>query len=408
MKWFQIRQEDTLRRQQTPFGTASESQATLKTIGLCLIAKNEAHCIERCLASATRLVDFILVVDTGSTDGTQDVIRRFLKDNNIRGVVIEEPWRDFAWNRTFALTELRKYKDIDYCLMIDADEALEIEEGVDLEDFKRSLDRDFYQVPTFNGGIINQRPILFRNNVGFRYRGVLHEFLESPGRHCTWGVIIKGFHNRTFYDSARNKNPLKYLHDAELLERTLVSERDPFLISRYTFYLAQSYRSAGEKAKSLTNYLKRAELGFWEQEVFIALLSAGRLMEELGHSEADILTTYLRAFNVCPTRAESLHAAARYCRVNNKFHQGYMIARQGIDIKKPEGAALFVEPSVYTYGMLDEYSVLAYWAGHYSESLQASEKLLQLKDLPEGYRERIERNAQFAREKIQEANLQKV
>ncbi|ADP69608.1 glycosyl transferase family 2 [Rhodomicrobium vannielii ATCC 17100] len=402
MKWVSIRQEAKLKRQGTPFGNSSEPKA--KTVGLCMIVKNEAHCIRRCLASVKPLVDFVLVVDTGSTDGTQGVIRTFLEENNIKGVVIDEPWRDFAWNRTFALTELRKYTYIDYCLMIDADEALEFDENVDLTAFKKALSHDFYQLPTFNGGIINLRPLLFRNNINFKYRGVLHEFLESPGKHCTWGVI-RGLHNRTFYDSARNKNPQKYLHDAELLERTLKSEQDPFLVSRYTFYLAQSYRSAGDKAKSLTNYLKRAELGFWEQEVFIALLSAGRLMEDLGHSEADILATYLRAFNVCPTRAESLHAAARYCRVNNKFHQGYMIARQGIDIKKPEGAALFVEPSVYTYGMLDEYAVLAYWAGHYPESLEASEKLLQLKDLPAGYPERIELNAKFAREKIQEANL---
>ena len=90
--------------------------------------------------------------------------------------------------------------------------------------------------------------------------------------------------------------------------------------------------------------------------------------------------------------------------MNNKFHLGYMIARQGIEIKAPEGA-LFLEPSVYNYGMLDEFSVVAYWAGRYSESLDASRKLLKLKNLPEGYPERIQRNAQFALEKMQKVDF---
>ena len=46
---------------------------------------------------------------------------------------------------------------------------------------------------------------------------------------------------------------------------------DPFLISRYTFYLAQSYRDCGEKEKALANYMKRAELGFWNEEIYVSL-----------------------------------------------------------------------------------------------------------------------------------------
>ncbi len=368
-----------------------------------MIVKNEAHCIERCLKSAMPLVDFVLIVDTGSIDGTQDVVRRFLEEHNIPGAVINEPWRDFAWNRSHALAELRKHDNIDYCMMIDADEALEFDPDFDAIKCKQSLCHDSYHLRAIHGGVIILRPQLFSNKIAFVYRGVLHEFLQSPKADCSCETV-KVFHSRSFADSARNQNPQKYSHDARVLEAALESEREPFMVSRYTFYLAQSYRDAGDNSSALRTYLKRAGQGFWDQEIFLSLLCAGRLMETLGYSDAEILGTYLKAFDAFPSRAESLHAAARYCRLNRKFHLGYMIARQGIEIKAPEGA-LFLEPSVYNYGMLDEFSVVAYWAGHYSESLEASQKLLKLKDLPEGYPERIERNAQFAREKMQQADL---
>ena len=60
------------------------------------------------------------------------------------------------------------------------------------------------------------------------------------------------------------------------LRNALATETDPFLVSRYTFYLAQSYRDCGEREKSLANYLKRADLGFWNEEVYVSLLRGGQ------------------------------------------------------------------------------------------------------------------------------------
>jgi glycosyltransferase involved in cell wall biosynthesis len=76
-----------------------------------MMVKNEAHVILRCLASVRPLVDYVLIEDTGSADGTQEIIRAYLRDNSIPGTVIEEPWRDFGYNRSLALKALRAHKN---------------------------------------------------------------------------------------------------------------------------------------------------------------------------------------------------------------------------------------------------------------------------------------------------------
>src|SRR5215813_6680732 len=79
-----------------------QSSPVAKSIGVCMIVKNETKVIRHCLESTLPLVDYILVVDTGSTDGTQQMIRDFLAEHNVKGAIIDEPWRDFAYNRSFA------------------------------------------------------------------------------------------------------------------------------------------------------------------------------------------------------------------------------------------------------------------------------------------------------------------
>jgi glycosyltransferase involved in cell wall biosynthesis len=361
-----------------------------------MIVRNEAHCILRCLSSVKPLTDFVLIVDTGSSDGTQEIIRTFLKNYQLPGKVIEEPWHDFAWNRSHALRELRKLQDIDYGLMIDADEVAVFDADLDIGKLKRNLTNDVYSITNRHLGIVNFRPQLFSNRLPFEFRGVMHEFLDC--RSTFSSGTLDGLHVQSFHDSARNKNPRKYLEDAKILEAALRDETDPFLISRYTFYLAQSYRDGGEQKLALEGYLRRAEQGFWDQEVYISLYAAASLKEEIGSSFEEVLGAYLKAYDACPYRAEALHAAARYCRLHEKFHTGYMLAHHALTLKPPADA-LFLYRWVYDYGVLDEYAVAAYWTGQYGECASTCRKLLRRSDLPDGYRDRIQQNLDFALEK---------
>jgi SAM-dependent methyltransferase len=170
-------------------------------------------------------------------------------------------------------------------------------------------------------------------------------------------------------------------------------------VSRYTFYLAQSYRDGGDAAKALATYLKRAALGFWDQEIFVSLLNAARLKKELGYLELDVIAAYEQAFEAAPTRAEALHGASHFCRTKNRFAEGLEFARRGVTLSIPVGG-LFVEPWIYEYGLLDELAVNAYWAGEYQSSQEASEQLLHEGKLPPEMRTRVTENAKWAAEKL--------
>jgi glycosyltransferase involved in cell wall biosynthesis len=295
-----------------------------KTIGLCMIVKDEVHVILKCLESVRPLVDYVLVVDTGSTDGTQQLVWDYLVREKLPGGVFEEPWQNFAYNRTFALQELRKTPRVDYALIIDADDQIELDDGFDPNAFKAGMDQDLYDVEVAHGNMIHIRPQLFRNDLPFSFKGVVHEYLEAPPGDLSRGRAT-GFRVKISGGGARSRNTLKFEDDALLLERTLATETDPFLISRYTFYLAQSYRDCGQIERALENYLKRAELGYWDQEIYISLLEAGNMMVALSRPFDEVISTYLRASDLVPTRAEALHAASHYCRDHGRNAEGLRI-----------------------------------------------------------------------------------
>ena len=95
-----------------------------QTICLNMIVKNEAHLIVDSLIKLTKKItfDYWVISDTGSTDGTQELIRSFFCQLNIPGELVEHEWQDFGYNRTKALESA--YNKTDYLLVFDADDEL--------------------------------------------------------------------------------------------------------------------------------------------------------------------------------------------------------------------------------------------------------------------------------------------
>ncbi len=360
-----------------------------QTLCLNMIVKNEASVIRRCLDSVLPIIDCWVIVDTGSSDGTQDIICEHLRD--LPGKLYERPWRDFAHNRSEAL-ELARGKG-EYTLIIDADDVLEIAPGATIGE----LTADSYMMDISDTAFQYQRMQLVRAELPWRYEGVLHEYLTcdqagAPGQ-------IPGIRMLRNHDGARRRDPTTYLRDAAVLEAAVRAETRPFMLARYRFYLAQSYRDCGDLERALENYLARAELGFWQEELFVSLYNAAQIMEALGYSEQEVIDAYLRAAAALPTRAEALHGASRCCRNKGRYEEGYQLAKRGLEISMPLDG-LFIEPWIYATGLLDEFAVNAYWCGRNRDCLDASLKLLATGKLAEADTRRVIENAQFASERL--------
>jgi glycosyltransferase involved in cell wall biosynthesis len=348
-----------------------------------MIVKDEASVITRCLDSVSPLISHWIIVDTGSTDGTQDIIRAHMKKLGIPGKLYERPWQDFAHNRSEALT-LARTKGT-YSLIIDADDVLEIP-----PDFQMPpLTADSYSMEIRDFPLLYPRIQLVHNRLKWVYRGVLHEFLacEAPHIDATLPIGMRRNH-----DGARRKDPSRFLQDVEVFEKALLTETDTFLRTRYAFYLAQSYRDAKVFDKSITHYLERAKMGGWVEEIFVSLYQVAKLKEFLKYPDEDVLASYEAATAALPSRIEALHGASRYCRVKGLYQRGYDIAKRGLGKAFPQGG-LFAEPWIYETGLIDEYAVNAYWIGKHDECVDACLAVLAVGKLQGPELQRVVQNA---------------
>lgn len=348
------------------------------TICLTMIVRNEAAVIERCLRSVHPFINSWCIVDTGSSDGTQLLAQKALQD--LPGKLHERPWKNFGHNRTECV-ELAVGM-AEYNLTIDADEVLEVRRKHPYE-----LTKDIYIILSESGYYSYGRPMLFKNNGGYRYKGPVHEELirDAPSEiEKLDGVTCKVLGAV----SARGGKE-KYRRDAELLKEAIKEEPEN---SRYWFYLAQSWRDAGEDALAYHAYVHRSHMHGWYEETFIARLEASKLTEKLIPEPSKVIESYERAFRFRPERrAEVLWQLARYLRRIGKPGLGYTYAKMGINFPEPVDDLLFVDVDAYRWKIFNEMALCAKDVGKKTEAADIFKQLLDHGGIPEGEVPRIER-----------------
>ncbi|MFF8989781.1 glycosyltransferase [Streptomyces sp. NPDC014983] len=350
-----------------------------------MIVKNEAPTIRKCLESVRPLIDSWVIVDTGSTDGTQDVIRETFGD--IPGRLHERPWKGFDGSRSEAVELARGAAD--YLLFIDADDEMRIRPGFRMPE----LTLDAYKIALHDGPVVHWRMALVATRLPWRYVGVLHEYITCGSTHSTG--TLEGAHILTVGGGARLRDEgkrAKYLRDAEILGEALIDEPDN---ARYAFYLAQSWRDAEEPEKALAAYDRRAEMPGWAEETYCARLYAARLAAELDRPVDELTDRYLRAYESRPSRVEALGDLARLCRLQRRWPLAHMFATQAARVPPPDDI-LFVEMSWHEWRALDELAVASYWVGDYERSREYCTRLLSEGKVPDGERARIAANLEFA------------
>ena len=85
-----------------------------------MIVKNESHIIHECLNSIYKHINYWVISDTGSTDGTQEIIKKFFEEKGIPGELHQDEWKNFGHNRSLALQHAKDKAE--YAWMIDADD----------------------------------------------------------------------------------------------------------------------------------------------------------------------------------------------------------------------------------------------------------------------------------------------
>jgi glycosyltransferase involved in cell wall biosynthesis len=334
----------------------------MASICLNMIVKNEAHVIRRCLDSVLPLIDAWCILDTGSSDGTQDLVREHL--GHLPGQLAQGDWKGFAASRNEAVRLAGNRAD--YLLFMDADDQMVLPEGYRLP----ALDADCYLIQHRNEPIAFLRRDLVSTRLDWHYVGVLHEYLDCAAPFRT--AVLPGPMVLERREGARSQDPRKYEKDAEILEQALRKEPHN---ARYRFYLAQSYRDAGRPEQALEAYRRRAAMGGWEEEAYVSRYQAARLLEALGRPEPEVVHAYLEAYQSRPRRAEALGCLARYLRLRKQYPLAVLFAEAGMAIPLPDDI-LFLEDGFHTWICLDEFAVAAFSAGRPMDALRACDRLL--------------------------------
>lgn len=340
-----------------------------------MIVKNEAQVIQRCLNSVRSLIDFWVIADTGSTDGTQEIIRQTLRE--IPGELYERPWVNFAHNRNEVL-ELSKGKG-DYVLFIDADERLEFSKNFSLP----PLVKDTYSICHRSGEIDFQRALLINHHLDWKWVGAVHETPECP-EVKTIGRIL-GVVNICTQDGNRSQDPEKFIKDIQILKEAL--SKDPEN-ARNVFYLAETYSIINNYPAAIEMYEKRLTMGPPSQEIFWCAYQIGRLQEELNYPPETFIRSYCLAHQKRPSRVEPLfYLINHYTRIQT-FYLSYLLSKEAITISLPQDAH-FIERWMYEWGVLLQFANSAWQIGRKEEALQAYKRLLSVNSLPSQYRDQM-------------------
>lgn len=279
----------------------------MNRLAIGMMVKNESHIIERVLKSILPVADLVVITDTGSSDDTILKAGMFLQKHNIKYKIYFEQFTNFAANRNLVLQRVKETGEADYCLMIDADEELQLDPDIDINKFKESLKYLIYNVTMHSGLTSYYLPRLTSINMTGQYVGVTHEYLSSKD-------LLAGQYSVSIFqhvDSQRRKSNQKLSNDIELLEEA-IKDCEPDLKARYAFYLAQTYFATENYSRSIHYYKLRIELGGWEQEIFYSHYQLGNIYAKINPDNIEpAMRHFLLAYEACPTRIESLSALKR-------------------------------------------------------------------------------------------------
>ncbi|WP_042195540.1 glycosyltransferase [Paenibacillus camerounensis] len=216
------------------------------SITLCMIVKNEEKDLERCLESVKGQVDEIIIVDTGSSDDTINIAKKFTSEVH-----------SFTWNQHFA--EARNYSirkaTKDYILVLDADEYLD--KNVDLQqDISSGLDYYLFNIKNYyssSESFMHRAVRLFVNNENLFYENRLHEHLNIVGNPTFQGGEADSLIHHTGYSQKTMDDKDKLKRNLSLMQKAVRENPDAYNL----YNMGKTYLSLNEHLKA-ADYFKKA------------------------------------------------------------------------------------------------------------------------------------------------------
>jgi glycosyltransferase involved in cell wall biosynthesis len=230
------------------------------TISACLIVRDEARLLPRCLRSIAGAYDELCIVDTGSSDNTLEIARkagartlRFTECNGADGKI-----EDFAAPRNAAL----QLATSDWILQIDADEVLGPGGGARVRQHSRHPEVTSVMVNMRSGPASWLSERLHRRSGDLRYVGRIHEYVERDGEAravIDRRIVITNRPDKRGKETAEARN-------VRLLQLELA---DNPRNARALYQLGNELRGGGRLDEAIARYRASLELGTYRHGRFV-------------------------------------------------------------------------------------------------------------------------------------------
>ena len=280
-----------------------------KRLSVCMIVRNEEANLASALESVEGLADEIIVVDTGSTDGTRELAR------SLGASVYEHEWKDdFSEAKNIALEKATG----EYVLFLDADEYVSPESRDRVgQALSSGADAYFVRIESAvrSGAgrtFVNLHQRLFRNNIGIRYEGAVHEQVDSSlkrigARVETSEIVLK----HTGYGLGPEDLRPKLERNLDILNRVLLEDPDDAVS---LFHLGETLSLLGTYDAAVDAYQRSLDVNRLPAEMRpVAMQNLASSMIKLGeHEEALRLLHKVRELDPAMLSAHLLLGSALF------------------------------------------------------------------------------------------------
>ncbi len=343
-------------------------------ISACLIVKNEIGQIEACLKSIRPHVDEIVVVDTGSTDGTPDVARQFADKFEVYTDCNDSEGRI----ESFAMARERSFDlaTCPYLFWVDGDDevvgadklrflASQVEERRNGRAAYVMLPYEYSHDAFGNITCLHQRERLITPRKAFQWKSPVHEVLTpQEDSVCVESDFVRIIHRRQtsgkVVEHGRNLRILKKHYEK-------MGESD----IRLLYYLGLEYGNVGDIGNSIRFHKRYIELSGWDDERFLACIKIAEIYQGIG-DYAQSIEWATKSLTIREGWSESYFSLAKS--YYHLAHQGgpnarrnwercISFARLGLQIP-PTRTVLFTNPMERSY---DIHKYLNYALNQYGD-----------------------------------------